>query len=71
MIRFSARGAYLLLELQGKALIRNRALTELIRDRALVFFFEKQQDMKQSFDVYLKRIKKTGKRTCCPWILPC
>ena len=21
-------------------------------------------------NVYLKRIKKTGKRTCCPWILP-
>ena len=38
MIRFSARGAYLLLELQGKVLIRNRALTELIRDRALVSF---------------------------------
>ena len=70
MIRFSARGAYLLLELQGKALIRNRVLTERIREGAY-FFFEKQQDMKQSFDVYLKRIKKTGKRTSCPWILPC
>ena len=24
---------------------------------------------KKSFDVYLKRIKKTGKQTCCAWIL--
>ncbi len=33
MIRFSARGAYLLLALQGRALIRDRAL---IQDSALI-----------------------------------
>ena len=33
MIRFSARGAYLLLAPQGRALIQDRAL---IRDRALI-----------------------------------
>ena len=40
IIRFSARGAYLLLVPQGRVLIRDGAL---IRDRALISFFEKQQ----------------------------
>ena len=42
MIRFSARGAYLLLAHQGRALIQDRAL---IRDRTLIYFFEKQPDV--------------------------
>ena len=33
-------------------------------------FLEAAECAKQSINVYLKRIKKTGKRTCCPWILP-
>ena len=40
MIRFSARGAYLLLVPQGRTLIRNRAL---IRDRALIYFLRNRQ----------------------------
>ena len=75
MIRFSARGAYLLLVPQRRALIRGKAV---IRDRALIkkraltgiSFLEKAEYAKQSFDVYLKRIKNTGKRTCCLLILP-
>ena len=39
MIRFSARGAYLLLVPQRTALIRDRAQ---IRNRALIKVFEKQ-----------------------------
>ena len=66
MIRFSAFGAYLLLVPQGKTLIRCRAL---IRDSAHIHFSKKAECAKQSFDVYLKRTKKTWKRTCCPWIL--
>ena len=41
MIRFSARGAYLLsLVPQGRA---------LIRDRTLISFFEKQQNVQKKF----------------------
>ena len=75
MIPFSAWGDYLLLAPQRRALIRDKAV---IRDRALIkkraltgiSFLEKAEYAKQSFDVYLKRIKKTGKRTCCLLILP-
>ena len=75
MIRFSARGDYLLLAPQRRALIPDKAV---IRDRALIkkraltciSFLEKAEYAKQSFDVYLKRIKKTGKRICCLLILP-
>ena len=35
MIRFSARGAYLLLVVEGSALIRNRAL---IKEKVLISF---------------------------------
>ena len=33
-------------------------------------FLEAAEYAKQSINVSLKRIKKTGKRTCCPRILP-
>ncbi len=42
MIRFSARGAYLLFVPQGRAPIRDRAL---IRDMAHISFFEKQPNV--------------------------
>ena len=42
MIQFSARGAYLPLAPQGRALIRHWAL---IRDRALIEFVEKQPNV--------------------------
>ena len=34
------------------------------------FFPETAECAKQSFDASLKRIKKTGKQTCCHGILP-
>ena len=45
MFRFSARGAFLLLVPQGRALIRNRALISFLRNGKCA---------KQSFDIYLK-----------------
>ena len=50
MIRFSATGASLLLVVEGRALIRNRALS--LRGQGAYLFFENQQNVKQSFDVY-------------------
>ena len=35
-----------------------------------IFFNESAEYVKKHFDVYLKSIKKTEKRTCCPWISP-
>ena len=63
MIRFSAQGDYLLLIPQGRALIRNRVLT---RAQGACFYFEKQQNGKQSIDVYLKTgMKKIGNGPGC------
>ena len=50
MIRFSTTGASLLLAVEGKALIRNRTLSS--RGQGAYLFFENQQNVKQSFDVY-------------------
>ena len=50
MIRFSTTGASLLLVAEGKALIRNRTLSS--RGQGAYLFFESQQNVKQSFDVY-------------------
>ena len=66
MIRFSARGAYLLLISKGRALIRNGA----IEGHGTLNFRETENYAKQSFDVSLKTTKKTVERTCCPWIFP-
>ena len=34
------------------------------------FFLEKHQNVQnKAFIFYLKRIERTGKRTCCPWII--
>ena len=44
IIRFSARGSYLLLVTEGRA---------LIRDREHISFFKKKQNVKQTSDVYL------------------
>ena len=49
---------------RGRALIRNGAL---LRETALFNSRETANYAKKSFDVCLKRIKKTGERTCCPW----
>ena len=50
MIRFSARGAYLLLVPQGRALIGDRAL---IRDRMLISFL-RNYGMFKTEGIYLK-----------------
>ena len=60
MIRFSARGAYLLLVPQRRALIRGKAVIRdraLIKDRALtdISFLEKAEWAKQSFDDFTWR----------------
>ena len=44
--------------------IRNGAL---LWETALFNSRETANYAKKSFDVCLKRIKKTGERTCCPW----
>ena len=46
----------LLLVVEGKALIRNRALSS--RGQGAYPFFENQQNVKQSFDVYWTEDKK-------------
>ena len=50
MIRLSTTGTSLLLVVEGKALIRNRTLSS--RGQGAYLFFENQQNVKQSFDVY-------------------
>ena len=45
MIRFSARGAYLLLVPQRRA---------LIRDRAIISFLRSNRMFKRNFNIYLK-----------------
>ena len=45
MIRFSARGAYLLLAPQGRA---------VIRDRALIYFFENQPNVQNKTLINIK-----------------
>ena len=59
MIRFSATGASLLLVVEGRALIRNRALSS--RGQGAYLFFENQQNVKQSFDVYWTEHQKDWK----------
>ena len=59
MIRFSTTGASLLLVVEGRALIRNRALSS--RRKGAYLFFEHQQNVKQSFDVYWTEEKKGWK----------
>ena len=49
MIRFSARGAYLLSVPQGRALIRDRTL---IRNRALISFFRNNRMLKTRLNIY-------------------
>ena len=43
----------------------------LFRGQGAYFFLRTAECAKQSLDVSLKRIKKTRKWTCCPWILHC
>ena len=59
MIRFRATGASLLLVVEGRALIRNRALSS--RGQGAYLFFENQQNVKQSFDVYWTEEQKDWK----------
>ena len=61
MIRFSARGAYLLLLPLGRAPIRNGALIYILRNTRM---------SKTKFVYLFKRIVKTGERAYYPWILP-
>ena len=65
--RFSARGAYYNFGyLEGGRFIE----TGRLLGTGHIFFNESAEYIKKHFDVYLKSIKKTGKRTCCPWISP-
>lgn len=50
MIRFTALGAYLLVVTHGMALIRNIAL---LSERAIFFFFEKQQNVRNKALVFI------------------
>lgn len=50
MIRFTALGAYLLVVTHGMALIRNIAL---LSERAIFFFFEKQQNVRNKASVFI------------------
>ena len=52
MIRFSAHVAYLLTMPQGRALNRNR---ELIRDRTLIFVFEKQPNVQTKLLISIRK----------------
>ena len=49
-VMIQTTGASLLLVVEGRALIRNRALSS--RGQGAYLFFENQQNVKQSFDVY-------------------
>ena len=61
MIRFSARGAYLLLLPLGRAPIRNGALIYILRNIRM---------SKTKFVYLFKKDRETGERACCPWSLP-
>lgn len=61
VIRFSTRGAYLLLVRKGRAVIRDRVLISSSRNRRIC---------ETELVVYLKTIKKIGKRACCLSIFP-
>ena len=50
MIRFTALGAYLLVVTHGMALIRNIVL---LSERAIFFFFEKQQNVRNKALVFI------------------
>ena len=54
MIRFSTRGAYLLLVPQERGLIRSGRLLRTGR----LFLFEKRRNEKQSFDAYFTKDQK-------------
>ena len=57
MVRFSARGAYLLLVPQGRALIRDRAL---IWNRARISFRETTECSDRNFNtVYIQKTEET------------
>ena len=62
MIWFSARALIHFWFLKGGHLYGTR--------RLLHSFWETAKCAKQSCKVYLRRIKRSGKGTCCPWILP-
>ena len=49
-VMIQTTGASLLLVVEGRALIRNRALS--LRGQGAYLFFENQQNVKQSFDVH-------------------
>ena len=55
VIRLSARGAYLLLVRKGRAVIKDRVLISFSRNRRIC---------ETELVVYLKTMKKTGKRAC-------
>ena len=59
MIRCSTTGASLLLVVEGRALIRNRALSST--GQGAYLFFENQQNVKQSFDAYWTEDQKDWK----------
>ena len=61
MIRFSTRGAYLLLVRKGRAVIKDRVLISFSRNRRIC---------ETELVVYLKTMKKTGKRACYFSIFP-
>ena len=61
VIRFSARGAYLLLVRKGRAVIKDRVLISFSRNRRIC---------ETELVVYLKTMKKTGKRACYFSIFP-
>lgn len=61
VIRFSTRGAYLLLVRKGRAVIRDRVLISSSRNRRIC---------ETELVVYLKTIKKIGKWACCLSIFP-
>ena len=61
VIRFSARSAYLLLVRKGRAVIKGRVLISFWRNRRIC---------ETELVVYLKTMKKTGKRACYFSIFP-